>query len=1103
MTRGDPPAMPDRGGRCPNTTPHATAHPLAFFLQNILNRSRIDKGGSRARITSVTNASSIIRKEDLHPMPHEPEHYDFFVSYAREDNKNGWITGFVEELVAEHKTFSGGRTLTYFFDKADIHHFDDWQSRIHHSLSHSRLFLAFISPSYFASEWCRREWKGWIDTEIATHILSSGAAPIYLIEVPGFVGKVKDLSIQEQLDESEVARKVAELCGLPSPHNAFIASASPVIRQMRDRRQVATDFVRPFARDGLSALRQNDLRQVLNTLAKDLDERAALVRAAEESANTVPSYNRKFSGRLEELLDLRDKLKDDRAGVITGIHGLGGIGKTELAFTYAHAFAGVYPGGRFYIPCEGKTRLRDALLTLGDFHAFHDQITDEERKQPDVYFSALIRCLGKRLHEKKHVLLLLDNVTDMKILRREETDALVMGPSLHLLATTRLSAPKGADWLTLGELPDEDALDLLDKFRPIGDEKDAALRLVKRLGGFTLAVELVAAWLAAHPGSTYTTLLEGFGLEDLETDMAADQDIELSRHNHERRLTAVLEPVLQSLTPPQIRTLEYASLLPPDSVPLPWLKELLSTDFPEALKPTRLIGDPWKEIWQRLLGLALFSLPQEEAGEPRVVRAHRLVQEVIRGRTSDRIGSAQEAVDALIRARVAVLNETSSWKDARWEVEPLDALANLWDEMDHPDVAWLMNEVGRYWHVLAEWSRAEPLMRRALAIDEASYGPDHPNVAVRLSNVAGLLQATNRLAEAEPLYRRALAIDVASYGPDHPNVAVHLSNLAQLFQATNRPAEAEPLMRRALFIDEASYGIDHPRVARDINNLAGLLMTTNRLAEAEPLMRRALFIDEASYGRDHPLVAIRLSNLAQLLQDTNRLAEAEPLMRRALFIDEASYGPDHPDVAVDLNNLAQLLQDTNRLAEAEPLMRRALFIDEASYGRDHPRVATRLSNLAGLFWAINRPAEAEPLMRRALAICEESYGGDHPSVATQLNNLAQLLQDTNRPAEAEPLMRRALFIDEASYGRDHPLVAIRLNNLSLLLYTSNRLAEAEPLMRRVVEILLSFLRATGHAHPQLDTIMNNYASLLKANGKTQEEILTHLQAMAPELFEDE
>jgi tetratricopeptide (TPR) repeat protein len=54
---------------------------------------------------------------------------------------------------------------------------------------------------------------------------------------------------------------------------------------------------------------------------------------------------------------------------------------------------------------------------------------------------------------------------------------------------------------------------------------------------------------------------------------------------------------------------------------------------------------------------------------------------------------------------------------------------------------------------------AEALYRRALAINEKYFGPDHPNVATDLNNLAELLRDTNRLSEAEPLIRRALAID--------------------------------------------------------------------------------------------------------------------------------------------------------------------------------------------------------------------------------------------------------------------------------------------------------------------------------------------------------
>ena len=83
---------------------------------------------------------------------------------------------------------------------------------------------------------------------------------------------------------------------------------------------------------------------------------------------------------------------------------------------------------------------------------------------------------------------------------------------------------------------------------------------------------------------------------------------------------------------------------------------------------------------------------------------------------------------------------------------------------------------------------------------------------------------TNRLGEAEPLYRRALAIDEASYGPDHPRCGDH-PRQSRGPAPSYEPSQARPnrLYRRALAIDEASYGPDHPDVASDLNNLAMLL----------------------------------------------------------------------------------------------------------------------------------------------------------------------------------------------------------------------------------------------------------------------------------------
>lgn len=308
-------------------------------------------------------------------------------------------------------------------------------------------------------------------------------------------------------------------------------------------------------------------------------------------------------------------------------------------------------------------------------------------------------------------------------------------------------------------------------------------------------------------------------------------------------------------------------------------------------------------------------------------------------------------------------------------------------------------KVGSIHLAFAHWPEAE--VQERLAAEEAEANA--PSLlSWALNEHAQLLKATNRLSEAEPLMRRALELDEKRLGPDHPNVSILLGNLAVLLLDTNRSAEAEPLMRRALELDERSLGPDHPNVARGLGNLAMLLQANHRLEEAESLIRRALDLDERSLGPDHPNVAIRLNNLAVLLHDTNRLEEAEPLMRRVLELDEERFGPDHPNVAIGLNNLAVLLQDTNRLEEAELLMRQALKSDEKSFGPNHPYVARGLNNLALLFVRTNLLGKAEPLMRRAAAILlhfEKRTGHRHPESEKLTDNYRQLLQALGKSPE--------------------------------------------------------------------------------------------------------
>ena len=106
-------------------------------------------------------------------------------------------------------------------------------------------------------------------------------------------------------------------------------------------------------------------------------------------------------------------------------------------------------------------------------------------------------------------------------------------------------------------------------------------------------------------------------------------------------------------------------------------------------------------------------------------------------------------------------------------------------------------------------TKPEPLLNRALAIDERALGPEHPDVARNLSNLAMLYRVQGKYAEAEPFYQRALEIWENALGPEHPLVATSLENYAALLRETGRNAEANEMEARAKAI-RAKHAEENP-----------------------------------------------------------------------------------------------------------------------------------------------------------------------------------------------------------------------------------------------------------------------------------------------------
>src|SRR5208337_2496024 len=313
----------------------------------------------------------------------------------------------------------------------------------------------------------------------------------------------------------------------------------------------------------------------------------------------------------------------------------------------------------------------------------------------------------------------------------------------HVLITSRIADwSAGVEPLEQHVLAAADATALLLERTPhrrrAADDPSAAAAAAHELGCLALALEQAGAYINKLQLS-FTEYLGRW--RQKRPDVLRWHDERLMQYPASVAIT--WETTFAQLREPEQRLLQVLAWLAPEPIPL-------------FLFDAQPLSEAIPEPREALAGLAAFSLARFEAAGD-AVAVHRLVQEVARSRTAepDRQTAIQTALDTVNAAAVGNPQDVRSWPI--WTpLAPHVAAAT-----GHADATGLtsrlMNDLGLYLKIRCQFLEAEPLLRRALAIDEASYGPDHPNVAIRLNNLAQLLQATNRLGEAEPYDASSIA----------------------------------------------------------------------------------------------------------------------------------------------------------------------------------------------------------------------------------------------------------------------------------------------------------------------------------------------------------
>jgi tetratricopeptide (TPR) repeat protein len=381
-----------------------------------------------------------------------------FYSYSHKDEK------LLERLVAHLSALKRDGLISGWHDRK-IGAGTEWKGAIDEHLKAADIILLLVSADFLASDYCYD-----IELKYAMERHHKGEARVIPVILQPCEWETAPFAKLQALPKGGKAATK-----WPNRNDAFVNVAAGIRKALKEMgaggppATVVTPAANPLAAASAATLQQiTSAMPVLNAL------------------HQLPAPPADFTGRQQELKELLEAVKT--GGVtISGLQGLGGVGKTALALKLAGQLKADYADAQFYLDLKGVTQPltpRDAMAYV--VRAYHPatQLPEKEEELAPLYRSVL---------DGKRTLLLMDNARDA-----EQVAPLIPPAGCLLLVTSRKHfALPGLVEKNLDKLPPADARDLLLRIAPrLKKEKGEQVDELARVCGYLpLALRAVGSAL--------------------------------------------------------------------------------------------------------------------------------------------------------------------------------------------------------------------------------------------------------------------------------------------------------------------------------------------------------------------------------------------------------------------------------------------------------------------------------------------------------------------------------------------------------------------------------------------------------------------------------
>ncbi|KAJ5413807.1 hypothetical protein N7509_000434 [Penicillium cosmopolitanum] len=661
-----------------------------------------------------------------------------------------------------------------------------------------------------------------------------------------------------------------------------------------------------------------------------------------------------FLGRQGELDRLWQYLQPtvSQSRKVAIIHGLGGMGKTQLAIRFArdhkHNFTAI-----FWLSGKDRGTLLQSLSSVlprlpGQSHV-DGAINDEEVEQRarDV-----LRWLA--IEGNSRWLIIFDNIDQYSPSSTGDAyDIAELFPGADhgsILITSRLQGlTELGKSFPINRLDLKDAIQLLlqssrlsmtNIAKELESNRDT-VALASRLDGLPLAIVIAGAFMR-ETGTSITEYLEYYRVSWSELQLQSNPERQYQQGN-------MLKTWMISYREIQKRDTNAAELLLLlarfDNRDI-WY-ELIKGSCQSSNLPTWLERTISSKIAFKIGVKALIEFSLLEIKEQGGYALHPVVQDwCIHLANADKtVNSIQLNELSLISVGCIVPSASErNYSELQQRLIPHANCVRRRDCPGHDIAVWeAFHSLGNLYKDQAKLREAEEIYQRALSGKETALGPDHTSTLTTVNNLGGLYFLQGKLRDAEDMYQRALSGYEKALGPDHTSTLDTVNNLGGLYKDQGKLKEADDMYQRALSGYEKALGPDHTSTLGTVNNLGLLYSYQGKLKDAEDMYQRALTGYEKALGPDHKThlpTLNTINNLGLLYSYQGKLKEAEDMYQRALAGYEKALGPDHNTnlpTFNTINNLGNLYKSQGKLREAEDMYQRALTGYERVFGPDHSR----------------------------------------------------------------------------------------------------------------------------------------------------------------------